>query len=208
MKSVPSSSWRALLILFRIRGARVDPRPCRLQGESDIFVWTGQSTWRKSGKILRVEKVKTLQEVILLNTSTSVDNWEGDSLRCSLRRHLRCPSPPSPEQRTRNYWSWYTAADHHLRWKKEKHLVLCQHVNVEEQKEDKEDFTPAEEKRQVDLVRPHDSPSSLCHSSQDSNQMISMDQFLECNIFFIDIFGGETWGQTKHDTIKIKNIMI
>ena len=41
MKSVPSSSWRALLSLFRIRGALVDPRPWRLQGESDIFVWNG-----------------------------------------------------------------------------------------------------------------------------------------------------------------------
>ena len=102
MKSVPSSSWWLLLSLFRTRGARVDPRPWRLQGESDIFVWTGQFTWRESGNILLVEKVKTLQEVILLNISTSVDNWEEDSLMCSLRRHPRCPSPPSPEQGTRS----------------------------------------------------------------------------------------------------------
>ena len=42
MKSVPSSSWRALLSLFKILGALVDPRPCRLQGKTDIFVWAIQ----------------------------------------------------------------------------------------------------------------------------------------------------------------------
>ena len=51
------------------------------------------------------------------------------------------------------------------------HLVLCQHMSTKEQKDGKED---REERPQADLMRPHDSPSSLRHSSQDKNQIMSI----------------------------------
>ena len=181
MKSVPSSSWRALLSLFRIRGALVDPRPCRLQGKTDIFVST-----------IHMEEIRQ-----------HFACGESEDLTCD---HFYSTSPPRETIGRETVWGvvWGdirvvhflhylrneqgiteadTAADHHLgrktrNWMFKQHLVLCQHVSVKEQKEDKEGLAPAEERRQADLMRPHDSPSNMCHSSQDTNRMMSLDQLL------------------------------
>ena len=126
MKSVPSSSWRALLSLFRIRGALVDPRPCRLQGETDIFVWTGQFTWRKSGNILLLGKwrinmrsfysTSPPRETIGRETVWGVV-W-GDIRVVHLLQHLRNKQGITEAD---------TAADHHLR-RKRKELFNSQEL--------------------------------------------------------------------------------
>ena len=126
MKSVPSSSWWALLSLFRIRGARVDPRSCRLQGESDIFVFNGnqqggsQATfclWREWRLNMRsFYSTHPPRETIGRETVWGVV-W-GDIRVVHLLHHL------SNEQ---GVTEADTAADHHLR-RKRKELFNSQEL--------------------------------------------------------------------------------
>ena len=126
MKSVPSSSWRALLNLFRIRGALVDPRSCRLQGESDIFVFNGnqqggsQATfclWREWRLNMRsFYSTHPPRETIGRETVWGVV-W-GDIRVVHLLQHLRNKQGITEAD---------TAADHHLR-RKRKELFNSQEL--------------------------------------------------------------------------------